>query len=188
MPYAEYLLRYDLHVRKSFRYRLFPTPAQERTLVQTLRECRFLYNHLLAERKEAFEQAGKSPSLYSQQSRFPELKEANPALREVHSQILQNVAVRIDLAFKAFFRRCKTGEKLSYKAEWAGRKLVKVNPAYTSQDCSCCGYRQVMPLSVRQYDCPSCGWSLDRDHNAARNILRVGLHSQRGNPREAHVL
>jgi transposase len=38
----------------------------------------------------------------------------NPALREVHSQVLQNVAVRIDLAFKAFFRRVKAGDKPGY--------------------------------------------------------------------------
>jgi len=67
--------------------------------VQTLTECRGLYNTMLAERKDTYEQTGKSPSLYAQINRFPELKKENPALREVHSQVLQNVAVRIDLAF-----------------------------------------------------------------------------------------
>jgi putative transposase len=367
-------LCYILITRKTFRYRLFPTPAQQRKMVQTLRECRGLYNTLLAERRDIYERTGKSPSLYSQQGRFPRIKEANPALREVHSQVLQNVAVRIDLAFKAFFRRCKAGdkpgyprfrgasrydsftypqsgfrveggrvflskighlkavihrplegrvktatvrktatgkwfvcfscevepvplpessgavgvgvglkdiiatsdgesvsapkflrkeekelartqrrlseapkgsrtrakrrkivakvherirnkrtnfahqqsrklvnryglvavedlsvnrmnknrclvksiadaawtdliEKLSYKAEWAGREFVKVSPAYTTQDCSCCGHRQVMPLDKRVYDCRTCGLSLDRDTNAARNIKRLGLES-----------
>lgn len=351
-------------------------------MVQTLRECRGLYNYLLAERRDTYEQTGKSPSLYTQINRFPKLKQANPALREVHSQVLQNVAVRIDLTFKAFFRRCKAGEKpgysrfrganrydsftypqsgfridgsrvflskighlkavihrpvegavktatvrktttgkwfvcfscevepeplpesdesvgvdvglkdiiatsdgdsvpapkflrkeekelarcqrrlsaaskgskerakrrrvvakvheriknkrknfahqhsrklvnrygfiavedlsvnrmnknpslaksiadaawtdltqkLSYKAEWAGRQLGRVSPAYTSQDCSCCGYRQIMPLSKRVYDCPNCGLSLDRDTNAAKNILTVGLHSQALKPRNS---
>lgn len=372
-------------VRKTFRYRLYPTPAQERAMVWTLRECRGLYNHLLAERRDAYERTGKSPSLYSQHSSYPALKEANPALREVHSQVLQNVAVRIDLAFKAFFRRVKAGDKpgyprfrpatrydsftypqsgfrvgdrrmflskigyvkavvhrptegaaktatvrktatgkwfvclscevepeplpesseavgvdvglkdiiatsdgdsvaapkffrkeerelaragrrlseapkgsrerakhrkvvakvhervkskrtnfahqesrklvdrygfiavedlsvnrmnkshclaksiadaawtdltskIAYKAGKAGRTFVKVNPAYTTQDCSCCGRRQVMPLSKRVYDCPSCGLSIDRDVNAARNILRLGEQSQRGSPQEAHAL
>ncbi len=371
-------------MRKTLRYRLQPTPAQERKMVQTLRECRSLYNHLLAERRDTYEQTGKSPSLYSQHSSYPALKEVNPALREVHSQVLQNVAVRIDLAFKAFFRRVKADEKpgyprfrpasrydsftypqsgfrvdsnrvflskighvkavvhrplegtiktatvrktatgkwfvcfsceveperlpgsseavgvdvglkdiiatsdgesvpapkflrkeekelartqrrlseapkgskerakrrkgvakvheriknkrsnfahqqsrklvdrygfiavedlsvnrmnknhclaksimdaawtdftskIAYKAEEAGRRFVKVNPAYTSQDCSCCGHRQVMPLSVRVYDCTSCGMSLDRDMNAARNILTLGLQSQ-GSAQEAHAL
>jgi putative transposase len=66
---------------------------------------------------------------------------------------------------------------LSYKAECAGSKVVKVNPAYTSQDCSSCGYRQAMPLSERTFKCPSCGLVLDRDHNASKNILAVGMHS-----------
>jgi putative transposase len=365
-------------MRKTFRFRLYPTPAQQRKMVQTLRKCRGLYNTLLAERRDAYTQTGKSPSLYAQQGRFPELKELNPALREVHSQVLQNVAVRIDLAFKAFFRRVKAGEKpgfprfrgakgydsftypqsgfridkdrvllskighvkavihrplegtiktatvrkssatgkwyvcfsceimeaseplpesmesvgvdvglrdiiatsdgegvpaprflrkeekelartqrrlseapkgsrerrerrkivakvheriknkrtnfahqqsrrlvnrygfiaveelsvnrmtknhclaksimdaawtdltgkLTYKAEWAGRTVVRVNPAYTTQDCSSCGHRQLMPLSKRVYDCPNCGLCVDRDTNVAKNILRLGLQSQ----------
>ena len=361
-------------MRKTFRYRLFPTPAQQRKMVHTLRECRTLYNTLLAERRDTYERTGKSTSLYSQQARLPAIRESNPALGEVHSQVLQNVAVRIDLAFKAFFRRCKAGEKpgyprfrganrydsftypqsgfrvergrvflskighlkavihhplegqvktatvrktatgkwfvcfccevepevlpessgavgvdvglkdiivtsdgqsvsapkflrkeekelartqrrlsqapkgsrqrakrrkivakvheriknkrtnfahqqsrklvnrygfiavedlsvnrmnknrclaksiadaawtdliekLSYKAEWAGRDFAKVCPAYTTQDCSCCGQRQVMPLDKRVYECPNCGLSLDRDTNAARNIKRLGLES-----------
>ncbi len=114
-PYADSRFCAKIRLmRKTFRYRVYPTPAQERMMVQTLRECRGLYNHLLAERRDAYEKTGRSPSLYSQQGRFPELKETNPALREVHSQVLQNVAVRIDLAFKAFFRRLKAGEKPGY--------------------------------------------------------------------------
>jgi putative transposase len=76
-----------------------------------------------------------------------------------------------DAAWSELFRQ------LTYKAEWAGRKLVIVNPAYTSQTCSKCGYRQKMPLSKRIYSCPNCGQQIDRDYNAAINILRLGLCS-----------
>jgi putative transposase len=76
-----------------------------------------------------------------------------------------------DVAWRSFL--CKT----AYKAESAGRPFQKVNPAYTSQDCSGCGNRQTMKLSDRTYHCPACGLSLDRDLNAAKNILAVGLHS-----------
>jgi putative transposase len=75
--------------------------------------------------------------------------------------------------------------KLTYKAEWAGRVLVKVNPAYTSQECSCCRCRQVMPLSERVYGCKKCGLWLDRDTNAARNILTLGLQSRASLSQEA---
>lgn len=66
---------------------------------------------------------------------------------------------------------------LMYKAEWAGRKLITVNPAYTSQDCSGCNFRAKKPLKERWHFCPYCGLSIDRDTNAAINILRLGLQS-----------
>jgi putative transposase len=66
---------------------------------------------------------------------------------------------------------------LAYKAAWAGRTFVAVNPAYTSQDCSQCGHRQPLSLSDRLYTCPCCGVGLDRDLNASLNMLRVGQQS-----------
>jgi putative transposase len=100
-----------MHIRKMFRYRLYPTRKQETTLIETLAECRWLYNHLLEKRKETYEQDGTGLSCYQQQATYTILKQEHPSLSIVHSQVLQNVAVRIDLAFKAFFRRCKAGEK-----------------------------------------------------------------------------
>jgi putative transposase len=333
-----------------------------------------VYNHFLEERKRTYEETGKSPGLYAQQATLPALKAERPSLGTVHSQVLQNVAVRVKLAFEAFFRRVQAGEEpgyprfrgkgrydsfcypqfgfkivgdrvrlpgigdvrailhrpvegtiktccvrrtstgkwyvtfscevesvalepaetavgldvgltsfatlsngekianprflrrderrlkraqrrrekapkgstlrrkrrkieakvherianrrsaflhkqskdivatygtisiedlavknlvhnqclaksihdaawrqflafLVYKAACAGRRVVQVNPAYTSQDCSSCGHRQKMPLSERVYHCPCCGLDLDRDLNAALNILRLGLES-----------
>jgi putative transposase len=66
---------------------------------------------------------------------------------------------------------------VTYKAESAGRKLVLVNPAYTSQMCSSCGIIVKKDLSERVHNCPTCGLSMDRDLNAAKNILRLGLQS-----------
>ena len=63
------------------------------------------------------------------------------------------------------------------KAEEAGREMVRVNPAYTSQTCSACGHRQPMPLSVRVYECPHCGLVIHRDHNGSKNILHEGLQA-----------
>ena len=62
---------------------------------------------------------------------------------------------------------------LTDKAERAGREFHAVNPAYTSQDCHACGYRAKKKLSERWHLCPMCGASLDRDTNAAINILQL---------------
>ena len=82
-----------------------------------------------------------------------------------------------DVSWSMFFTR------LVVKAEEAGRHVVKVDPAYTSQTCSACGHRQPMPLSVRVYECAQCGLVIHRDHNGSLNILAdarqaVGRHSR----------
>ena len=65
---------------------------------------------------------------------------------------------------------------LRYKAECAGARVIEVDPQHTSQDCSGCGTLVPKELAVRQHDCPNCGLSIDRDLNAARNILnRAGV-------------
>jgi putative transposase len=361
---------------KTFQYRLYPTRKQQRALEQALDECRWLYNHFLESRKRSWEERQESLTLYDQLGALSALKRERPTLTKAHSQVLQNVGVRIDLAFQAFFRRARAGETPGYprfrgrqrydsfcfpqygngcrldgdqlylskigtvrvvlhrklegtpktvcvrrsatgkwyatiaceweparlpevpdrvgidvglasfatlstgetipnprffraeekalaraqrrlakeakgtpgrrkrrkvvarvhertrfrrkdfahqnsrrivnrfqviavedlsvnrmvhnhclaksisdaawaefasmlrvKAEWAGRAFIAVNPAYSSQDCSRCGHRQKMPLSDRIYRCPCCLLELDRDLNAALNLLRLGLQA-----------
>jgi putative transposase len=65
---------------------------------------------------------------------------------------------------------------ISNKAECAGRILVLVNPCNTSKMCSGCGVL-VEKGRREHHDCPSCGLKMDRDLNAAINILRLGLQS-----------
>src|SRR5690348_9467407 len=101
-------------MRKTFRYRLYPNKQQQRLLSAQLEECRWLYNQLLAARRDAWEQRQISLRLYDQQAELPLLKVARSTLGNVQSQVLQNVAVRIDLAFQAFFRRVRTGETPGY--------------------------------------------------------------------------
>jgi len=64
---------------------------------------------------------------------------------------------------------------LAYKAEEAGKQVLPVSPQYTSQICSECGTIVAKSLSVRTHRCNECGLELDRDVNAARNILTLGL-------------
>jgi putative transposase len=68
---------------------------------------------------------------------------------------------------------------LSCKAAEAGKTVVAVPPAYTSQACSGCSVLIMKGLSVRWHACPECGTSLHRDHNAALNILHLGTERSR---------
>lgn len=67
---------------------------------------------------------------------------------------------------------------LSYKAENAGRKVIKVKPNGTSQKCSNCHENVPKNLSVRIHNCLHCGLRIDRDLNAAINILQDGQSCQ----------
>ncbi|MDP2632718.1 MAG: transposase [Candidatus Curtissbacteria bacterium] len=374
-------------MKKTFRYRLYPSNSQTTILNQTLNGCRWLYNYLLEQRKKSWESEKKSLSRYDQQKTFSELKKDQPFLKDIHSQVLQNISMRIDLAFRSFFRRVKSGDKpgyprfrskfrydsfcypqsgfkllknvvqlskiggvkinlhrpiegtiktctirrtptgkwyvtfacdiehkpieqpiepaigldmgleffatlsnseqianprffrkeekslakvqrklsaqekatkarakarkivarvherigwkrenfahqesrklvnrfntivvedlsindmqknnfrcinksigdvawrmflnlIEYKAEYAGKRAIKINPAYTSQNCSRCGNRQKLKLSDRVYHCPCCALSLNRDLNAAKNIISLGLQAM-GVSQEAQAL
>jgi putative transposase len=359
-------------IKRPYQYRLYPTKKQKQKLIWIIEECRWLYNQTLAFRKDAWEEYSVSINLYNTNALLLRWKLERPSLVSIYSQVLQNVCVRVDLAFKSFFRRVKSGDKpgyprfkgygrydsftypqsgfgikdgklhlakignlkiklhrpipgkiktltirhtpsgewyacfvcecepeplpkntdavgidvglatfatlstgekidnprffrideqelakaqrkfsksikgtpehakhkhvvaqihkrivnrrrnfshqhsrnlvnrfgticiedltinrmlhnhclaksisdaawsqffryLTYKAEWADRRLIPVDPAYTSQTCSSCGHRQKLTLDIREYRCPCCGIILDRDHNAALNILALGL-------------
>jgi putative transposase len=71
-------------------------------------------------------------------------------------------------------------QMLEYKAESAGIQVIAVNPSNTTQACSGCGSIVPKGLSVRVHSCPDCGLVLDRDVNAARNILTLALQTPPG--------
>jgi putative transposase len=368
-------------VRKTYKYKLHPTPAQAKAMEQVLWRCRELYNAGLEERKAAWEKRRVSVNFAMQSAQLPDIKEVRPDYLDINAQVLQEVLHRLDKAFQAFFRRVKAGEQpgyprfqgkdrydsftypqigehggaaldggvlslskigririrlhrplegapktvtisweadgwyaciscaevpvqplpetgqetgidlgieafatlsdgtrifhpgwyrkaeralktaqrrvsrrkkgsnrrrkavmllakahqkvrrqrqdfhhktalalvrandmiyhenlqpanmvknhhlaksiqdagwgafliiLTYKAAWAGRRVIGVNPAYTSQRCSGCGVMVQKGLSVRWHACPDCGTSLHRDHNAAKNIERLGQSLQGG--------
>lgn len=80
-----------------------------------------------------------------------------------------------DASWSAFFAI------LSHKAERAGGSVVEVPAYFTSQKCSGCGELVQKSLSVRTHVCSHCGLVADRDHNAARNILRAGAQPSEDN-------
>ena len=87
-------------MRKAFKYRIYLTNGQRRLLNLMLEECRWVYNRTLATRRDAYEQ-GVSLSWYETKAMLPGWKESRPSLKLAHSQVLQNVTQRVDLAFQA---------------------------------------------------------------------------------------
>lgn len=98
-------------MRKSFKYRLYPTRKQAECLQRTLDLCRELYNAALEERRTAWRERGIAISYTAQAAQLPDIKRDRPDLAEVYSQVLQDVLRRLENTFQAFFRRVRNGEK-----------------------------------------------------------------------------
>jgi putative transposase len=140
-------------MRKAYKFRLSPNKQQEEKLFWTLNRCRELYNAALSERKDAYRMAGKSISYYEQKRDLPEIKEIRPEYSDIHSQVLQDVLLRLNRAFDRFFERVKHGEKPGYP-RFQGRNR------YTS------------------FTYPQSGFSLEEKHITLSQIgtLQVKVH------------
>src|SRR5262249_29152494 len=101
-------------VRKTFKYKLVPTPEQERALERVLWRCRELYNAGLEERKAAWEKRHISVNFARQSAELPGIKEVRPEYADINAQVLQDVLHRLDKAFASFFRRITAGEQPGY--------------------------------------------------------------------------
>lgn len=102
-------------MRKTFKYRIYPTKSQITKLNNQIELSRWVYNKTLEMRKDAYETEHKSLSLYDT-NKFLKVwsNGEKPELKEVYSQILQNAQLRVDLAFKSFFKRVKAGMTPGY--------------------------------------------------------------------------
>lgn len=96
-----------------------------------------------------------------------------------------DIIVLEKLNIKGMLKNHKLVSILQYKCDWYGKKLIQVNPSYTSQICINCGQNnhrldlnKSKWLDVREWDCPNCGSHLDRDINAVKVILNKGLAIQ----------
>lgn len=95
-------------MRKTYKYRIYLTNGQRRLLNTMLEECRWVYNQMLEAHAFAYEHS-LTCNRYDLINLLSGWKEQRPSLKLVHSQVLQNVAIRLDLAVQAFFRRVKAG-------------------------------------------------------------------------------
>jgi putative transposase len=102
-------------IRKTCKYNLLPTPEQERALGMALSRCRTLYNVALEQHRTWWGRGqGIGATYYQQKAELPNLKAACPEYTEVNAQVLQDVLLRVERAYQAFFRRVKQGEMPGY--------------------------------------------------------------------------
>lgn len=99
---------------RTYRYRLYPSRSQETNLWRVLDACRGLHNMALAERKHAYRLEGRSVSKTDLYELAKHYRQAFPYADQMFSQTAQSVIEQVDLAFQAFFRRVKAGEKPGY--------------------------------------------------------------------------
>jgi putative transposase len=104
----------DSSVHKTYKYKLKPSPHRGQELERVLLLCRHVYNAAIGERREAWRMRGAVVTYYQQKAELPGIKEAMPEYGEVNAQVLQDVVLRVDHAFQAFFRRVKNGQTPGY--------------------------------------------------------------------------
>lgn len=107
---------------KTFKYRLYPTKEQVQIINQTIETCRRLYNYFLEDRIYTFNEIRIGVSKIEQINQIPGLKNNNQYLQQVYSQVLQEVAARLDKAYDNFFRRVKSGKEKPGFPKFKGRQ------------------------------------------------------------------
>src|SRR5690606_41666514 len=87
-----------------YRYRLYPTRAQDERMRWTLERLRELYNAALEERRDAYRRQGVSLSGYGQMAELREVRAVRDEYAGIHTHLLQDAITRLDRAFRAFFQ------------------------------------------------------------------------------------
>ena len=98
-------------MKKTYEYRAYPTTKQQKIFTVWLALLRSLYNQALAWRIEAYEAAGLAVKWTTQANALPDFKQESESFAGLHSDVLQDAMRRLDKAYKAFFRRVKTGDE-----------------------------------------------------------------------------
>ena len=112
----------------SYRFRIYPTSAQENLIQRTFGCCRFIWNYYLAKRKDLYAQNGTTMNYNACSRDMTKLKKSLAWLKEVDATALQSSLRDLDIAYQNFFRRVKQGQKPGYpkfKSKHDHRKSYK---------------------------------------------------------------
>lgn len=147
---------------KSFRYRIYPTKKQITVLESQLAICAELYNAALQERREAWQCQRKSVSYFDQTKQLTQIKPIRDDVAKVNSNALENVLKRVDLAFKAFYRRVRQGEAPGYPRFRSARRYGSLT------------YRQIgNALCDKKLRLPGIGVVRVRQHRPLTGIVKT---------------
>ena len=96
--------------RKTYTYKLKPTPQQERQLERVLWRCRTLYNTALEQRITLYKQRGVTLTRYTQEAELKDMRAEMSEYAAIPSHVLQDVLARLEKTYQAFFRRIREGQ------------------------------------------------------------------------------
>lgn len=119
-----------LTMKRTYRYRLYPTPEQEQKMGGWLERLRWLYNTALSERRNNWKYNKKRIYCNTQITNLPPLKVRKPEYGDIYSQVLQDAIKRLDKAYANFFRRDAENKEVGYrKHKKLGYPRYKTNPS-----------------------------------------------------------
>lgn len=105
---------FSLKEMRNYKFRIYPDKEQLQKLINWLETCRVIYNSAVVDRKSHYSRNGKGLTRIKQQVTLKTDKEKHAQVKDIHSQVTQEVLFRVDKAYKNFFRRVQAGEKLGY--------------------------------------------------------------------------
>ena len=161
-------------MRKSYKYRLYPKQIIKTVIDKNLEICRWFYNYLHQERIKVWEKDKTIITYAHQQNLLPNLKKVHPFLKEIQSQVLQDVIRRLDKAWKDFYQRIKRKEKL----EKLGKKEKEVHyprfKQYGRYDSFTYTQKQDrIELKHSQLWLSKLGWMNIRKHRKLEGIIKT---------------